>query len=61
MINDILNKYPNQQKISANIQLLFAIFDLNDEYSAEVLLSILTQYLNYSDEHATKLIENYTK
>lgn len=61
MIEDILNNYPNQKIFQANIPLLFAIFDFNDKYSLEILFSILTSYLHYSEGHATKLIEKYMK
>ncbi len=61
MLDDILNKHPNQQIFSVNIPLLFSIFDLNNDDSAEILLDILTYNLHYSEKKATMLIENYTK
>ena len=59
MLEDILNRYPNQQNFQVNIPLLFAIFDLNNNFSVEILFHVLTYYLHYPDRQATKLIKSY--
>lgn len=61
LLEKVTTKYSVQQKPHINIPLFFAIFDLNNSYSTEILFHMLIYFFNYSEKEISERIKDYKR